>query len=151
MYCRNLKYISSFNGLRPSDLARLAGVSRAAVSRWFCEGAKTGFVNVETRTLLRLSQNLCMPPEFFFADLPDLEAELALFLWDHLYPDMTAFVSALVKGEMQALARLVQVLGFHESKNIFGEKIIRNFPKYKKYLHPVRCKQFEAIWDCYKS
>lgn len=150
MYCQNLKYISSLKGLKPADLARKAGVSRAAVSRWFREGEKTGFVNAETKTLCYLSQNINVPPQFFFEDMPDLKPESTLFLWDHLYPDMTAFVCALIKGDREAVARLVQVLGLYESEMILGKKIILDFQAYRKYLHPARVRQLEAVWHLYR-
>lgn len=150
MYCQNLKYISGLKGIKPADLARLAGVSRAAVSRWFREGNRTGFMNMETKTLSRLSQSLNLAPGVFFEKLPDLEPESTLFLWDSLYSDMAAFVCALIKGEIQAVARLVQVLGLHESKMILGKKIVHDFSKYKKYLHPARARQLEAIWHLYQ-
>lgn len=150
MYFLNLKYLLAAIQLKPADLARSAEVSRAAVSRWFREGERTSFVNVETRTLLTLAQNLGVKPEFFFIKLPDLDDETVLFLWDYLYPDMGTFISALLRHNPPALARLVQVLGLHEAQAILGKTVIRDFSSYKKYLHPARARQLEAIWHLYR-
>lgn len=56
MYLQALKNVMKARGLKKADVARLAGVSRAAVTRWFRLAAKQkGWVNVESRTLSQLT------------------------------------------------------------------------------------------------
>ena len=73
------------------------------------------------------------------------------FLWDSLYPNMEAFVKAAREFRFPAIARLVQVCGFHESQTLLGKKIILEFDRYKKLIKPARRKQLEILWPLYAS
>lgn len=151
MYLQALKNIMVSKGLNRADVARLAGVSRAAVSKWFRQGEKTGVVNVETKTIIELARTLKLPPDIFLKELENLSAYETEFLWDRLYPDMEHFLKAVAEGRLPALARLVQVLGFHQAGAVAGKKVIRLFHKYKKHIHPTRRRALEVIWSLYAN
>lgn len=149
MYLQILKNIMSYKQLHQAEVAEQAGISRAAVSRWF--QSKKGWVNVESKTLLNLAKALGVEPSLFLEKRDDLSAWKTSFLWDHLYPSMEDFVRALVQNRLPAVARLVQVSGFHSAKAIIGKRAIVEFEKYKKFLKPVRRKQLEVLWPLYSS
>ncbi|OGQ23466.1 MAG: hypothetical protein A3I05_08015 [Deltaproteobacteria bacterium RIFCSPLOWO2_02_FULL_44_10] len=135
--------------LTQTDLSVLAHVSRAAVSKWF--RSESNWVNVETNTLRTLAHELSLPPDLFLKEISDLAPYTTHFLWDRLYPSMESFVQALVQGRLQAIARLVQMLGFHQSIFVIGKKTVTHFEKYKKYIKPARRKQLEVLWPLYNS
>lgn len=149
MYLQQLKNIMIIKGLRQSDIAQKGGVSRAAVTRWF--QSQKGWANVESKTLLNLAKALGVSPSIFFEERETLAPLEFRFLWDHLYPNMESFVQALVQKRLPALARLVQVLGFHSSQAVIGKKVVPLFEKYKKYIKPVRRKELEVLWPLYAS
>ncbi len=155
-------------GLSQSDIARISGVSRQAVSLWFTnkgkldklQGANSDSDNncsiqVRSQTLLKLAQGLDVPIEsllmpFSFGDNPTITQLKAEFLWDKLYPSIEEFVIGLIHAEHQALARLVQCLGLFESASLIGKKVWRSFPHYKKYILPQRRRECENIWTLQK-
>lgn len=149
MYLQQLKYIASTKSLSQADLARMAGVSRAAVCKWF--KAKDGIANVETRTLIKLANGLGIGPEELLRRQEDLSPFTARFLWDGLYPAMEDFIAALADGRLPAIARLVQVEGFARALQIVGHRAVKLFPRYKKYLKPSRRRELEIIWPLYHS
>lgn len=149
MYLQALKNIMISRGLNRADVAKLAGVSRAAVSKWFRQGEETGIVNVETKTIFELARTLKLTPDLFLKERENLSAYETEFLWDRLYPDMEHFLKAVADGRLPALARLVQVLGFHQAGAVAGKKIISLFNKYKKNIDPVRRRALEAVWQLY--
>lgn len=151
MYLQVLNNIMVSRGLNRADIAGLAGVSRAAVSKWFQQGEKRGWINVETETIFRLAKALRLPPETFLKEREDISIYQTEFLWDGLYPNMERFLKAAVEGRLPALARLVQVLGFRGAKAITGKKAIILFEKYKKYIQPVRRRALENIWQLYTA
>ena len=135
--------------LKAAGVARLAGVSRAAVSRWFHDPSE--WVNVESLTLKRLALSLNLEPAFFLRKSPDLTPLQTQFLWDALYPDMDRFVRAINAHEPPALARLVQVLGFHQASRIAGQTLINKFHDYKHFIKPVRRRHLELLWPLYSA
>lgn len=151
MYLNIIKNLMISNGLNKAAIAKRAGVSRAAVTKWFHNKDPKGWVNVETRSLLKLANALNINPETLLIPAPELDQETTTFLWDRLYPDMAHFVHALAQHQRPAVARLVQVVGFHDAGKILGRKIISDFPKYAKYIKPVRRKQLEVLWPLYNS
>ncbi|MGK5084445.1 hypothetical protein WDW37_14215 [Bdellovibrionota bacterium FG-1] len=72
-----------------------------------------------------------------------LEAEL---LWDRLYVGLIDFSIAVVRGELPALGRLVQVFGIYKASKIAGPKIWERFSEYKRYIRPIRREELEKIW-----
>lgn len=151
MYLQVLKNIMVSKGLNRADVAKLAGVSRAAVSKWFRQGEETGVVNVETKTIFELARTLKLPPDLFLKERENLSAYETEFLWDRLYPDMEHFLKAVAEERLPALARLVQVLGFHQAKIVAGKKVVTLFDKYEKFIHPTRRRALEAIWQLYTN
>lgn len=149
MYLQVLKNISFKRRLSRADLSRLAGVSRAAVTQWFKKGEKTGWVNVESKTLLQLAQALQINPSQFLEERVPLANFETRFLWDRLYPSMESFVQALNHRRLPAIARLVQEVGFHDSKKILGQIIVKKFDQYKKFIKPIRRKELEILWPLY--
>lgn len=151
MYLQVLKNIINSRSLHKADVARLAGVSRAAVTKWFREVRPDGSVNIESRTLFQLASGLGVSVERLVKPTPDLTPYRSEFLWDSLYPSMEDFVQALIRNQLPALARLVQEIGFSEAKHIVGKKAILQFPQYKKYIKPIRREQLEILWPLYVS
>ncbi len=149
MYLRTLNYIIAIKGYRRADLSRMAHVSKAAVCKWF--KSPDGICNMEIRTFLTLAKNLGIEPKCLIemaCDLSDLETR---FLWDRSYPTMESFISALSHAQLPAVARLVQITGFHEAEKIVGSSAVTLFPRYKKYIKPARRKALEVIWPLYRS
>lgn len=151
MYLQVLKNIIKKGDLKKADIARLAAVSRAAVTRWFHQVNKDGSVNVETQTLIRLATGLGVPVERLLKPLPDLSLYHTEFLWDGLYLSMEDFVQALIQGQLPALGRLVQEIGFAKARRIIGKKVVLLFPQYEKFIKPVRREQLEVLWPLYTS
>lgn len=151
MYLQNVKNILILKALSHADLARLASVSRATVTKWFQQGEQKGWVNAETASLIRLAESLSLPPHLFLQKRPLLSHYKTSFLWDALYPDMESFIKAVGEFRLPAVARLVQVLGFYESAELLGKKVILQFERYKKYIKPARRKQLETLWPLYTS
>lgn len=135
--------------LSNATLARQAGISGAAVTKWFRQGQKTGWVNVETNTLRHLAENLQVPLASFLEEPTDLSSLRTRFLWDHLYPDMEDFTKAVAERREPALARLVQVLGFRAASAIAGQVIVKKFNQYKHLIKPVRRRELETLWPLY--
>lgn len=152
MYLQALKKIMKERGLRKADVARLAGVSRACVTRWFRLAAKQkGWVNVESGTFRRLQRALNISPDFLLASPINPASFQTRFLWDRLYPNMEAFVKGVQNQQEPALSRLVEVLGFHEASAIAGEAVLKKFPQYKRRIKPIRRKELESLWPLYHS
>jgi transcriptional regulator with XRE-family HTH domain len=149
MYLQALtKYMLSKH-LRRADVARIAGVTRAAVTRWFATAGNT--CNVETHTLLRLAHGLGIDPAALLREEPDLSPMATRFLWDRLYPNMETFVEALARRRLPAIARLVQVVGFHDAMPVVGRRAVALFPHYKRWIKPARRRQLEMLWPFYAS
>lgn len=151
MYLQELKNFIFYKRLRKSDVARLAGVSRAAVTKWFREVRPDGTVNVESQTLFHLATGLGIPVERLVKPTPDLAPFQPQFLWDSLYPSMEHFIQALIQGRLPAIGRLVQEVGIGNARRIIGGKAISLFPQYKKFIKPIRRKQLETLWSLYAS
>lgn len=149
MYIQTLKNLMTTRRLSPADIARLARVSRAAVCKWFHSPA--GFANVETRSLIKLAQGLEIDPKELLINSAHISHMSTLFLWDRLYSSMEEFALAIVQRQLPALARLVQVMGFNSARKIIGNNALKLFPRYKKYIKPVRRKQLEILWPLYLS
>ena len=69
MLRRNLELLCKKRGLNQSDLARLAGVSRQAVSLWFKQ--EGDFININSRNLDRLCRGLGISPDELLNGLPE--------------------------------------------------------------------------------
>lgn len=149
MYLQTLKDIMFSKNLKKSDIARLAGVSKAAVSKWFKQGKKADWINVESKTLLQLAGGLDLSPGLLLQKPPDFSSLRTRFLWDSLYPDIDSFAQALAQEKRVALARLAQVLGFREAWIVAGPSVLKYFPEYKKFIKPVRRRQLELLWPLY--
>ncbi len=151
MYLQELKNILVREKLRQSDIARLAGVSRAAVTQWYRRVREDGSVNLETKTLRKLAEGLKIPIDRLLRPAPDLAPYKTAFLWDGLYPSMETFIEALTHGRLPAVARLIQEIGFSRSIRVIGRKAVTKFPQYKKFIKPVRRHQLETLWPLYIS
>ena len=144
--------ILKLRNLNKSQIAKMAGVSRQAVSLW----TKKSQIEMRTQNLKKLADSLGVKVDDLIRPLPILhekssrELYQASLLWDHLYLSLEDFFVALVKGENKALARLVQVYGIFESANICGVIIWKKFNAYKAHLHPVRRTQLERIWNLHE-
>jgi transcriptional regulator with XRE-family HTH domain len=136
---RTLRAHMKARGWNQSELARQVGISRQAVSLWFRQGEQVGLRGAH---LLRLGEVLGLPVEEIARPLPcfgddhdRLEAEL---LWDRLYPDLDDFAIAVAKGELSAVARLVEVYGLFASAKVAGDWIWEAFLTYQRFIHPAR-------------
>lgn len=150
MYLQRLKNIMLSKNLSRADIAGLANVSRANLSKWFHDSDRD-IVNVETKTLIRLAANLGVSPSLFLNPQENLEKFRTNYLWDYLYPDMDHFVKALKEGRLPALARLVQVSGFRPAIAIAGKSVLKKFKNYARFIKPVRRKELELLWPLYNS
>jgi transcriptional regulator with XRE-family HTH domain len=156
MNAQSLMAIMKLRDICQSDLARMIGVSRQAVSLWF--KAPDGIeLNVRTPHLRKLASALQINAEDLLQPLPLLDdAEVTrryetTFLWDRLYSSLADFTIALVRSESAALARLVQVFGIYKASKIAGPKIWNQFPKYKQQIRPIRREQVERIWKLHEN
>lgn len=157
MDCFALRSLLKLRGLSQSDLARIAGVSRQAVSAWFKNGRDNQPINLHSANLQKLCDGLnirmesLLKPSLLVSDpkkREDLEASL---LWDRLFPDLEGFIVALVRKDLRALARLVQVYGLFQAQAVIDPSVWKRFHRYKKNLHPVRREECERIWNLQKN
>ena len=162
MDSRTLTLIGMLRGLNQSDFARMAGVSRQAVSLW----AKQPVISLRSKNLRQLSTALGVSLDDLVQPLPILNDEKnaatlqITLLWDRLFPSLESFVIALVQGDLRAVARLVQVYGLYASAKTLresgresggGSPVWKNFHQYKRYLHPARRSQCEKLWTLHES
>ncbi|PIT98777.1 MAG: hypothetical protein COT74_13870 [Bdellovibrionales bacterium CG10_big_fil_rev_8_21_14_0_10_45_34] len=151
MNLATLKALAKIKGLRQSDIAVRAGLSRQAVSKWWNQ--KSHCVDVLAKTHERLAKSLGVSMETLSNPLPVVDEKKlkkkmeVQLLWDKLYPDIEGFSRGLVVGRPEAFARLVQVFGLFASEKIVGKQIIHQFPKYKKIIHPARRRTLEIVWN----
>lgn len=154
-----LKIILKTRGICQSDLAKMAGISRQAVSLWFKSKDDRDHteINVHSKHLQRLSHALhinvddLLQPLPCLSDTQSMESFRTSLLWDYLYPSVEDFVIALVHRQPRAVGRLVQVCGFFQAEKLMGHTVWKDFPKYKKFIHPVRRKECEQLWHLQKS
>ena len=148
-----VKALADSRGLNQSDIARLAGVSRQRVSQWFHSTGRGAPVSLRSGNLKALADGLEVSVDELLSPLPLLEEpakaqrETAKLLWDRLYPDLAHFAIDVGRGRSQAVARLVQVYGLYAAARMAGKSVWKNFPKYRKYIHPVRRKELELLWQ----
>lgn len=159
-----LKLFLKLNQFSQSELARLAQVSRQAVSKWFLNSSQLGLeplwnISKNTGVPIDALAKLFMHKSVLFETLEAKKKELMTdLLWDKLYPSLDAFFIALANNEMRAIARLVQVYGLFESAQIVRKSrktkqnpIWAKFHEYKKYIHPVRRKELDKLWTIQKN
>ena len=151
---RTLRALLKIKGLTPAALAKGIGVSRQAISQWL---KQTNQIGLNSKSLAAIAQKFGLTLDEIYKPLPIVsdprekklyETEL---LWDFLYPDLESFVSALVRGQSEALARLVQVYGLFKAEKIAGRQIWNKFQKYKIKIAPAWRRQAEVIWNTQKS
>jgi transcriptional regulator with XRE-family HTH domain len=144
-------------GLNQTDVARLAGVSRQAVSLWFRKrGSDVGTINLHSRTQTALARALGVPVDALTRHPPSLPPDATRqveseVLWDCFYPSLTEFAAALVRGELPALARLVQAYGLFRAARIAGKRVWKKFPDYKRYIEPRQREEWSRIWALQKN
>lgn len=154
-----LKVIAKMRGLSQSDLAKMAGLSRQAVSLWFkkTKNQRQVEINLQTKHLQKLSQSLHIRIDDLMNVLPCLddlsymESCQTSLLWDHLYPSVEDFVISLVRHEPRAMGRLVEIFGLFQAEKLIGNSVWKNFHKYKKHIHPIRRKECEHLWNLQKN
>lgn len=144
---RTLRTLLKARELTQSELARRVGVSRQAVSLWL---RASGRVNLKAHHLVQVSQALGLPVEKLIQPLPCFDPEVhdrlvASYLWDRLYPDLDDFAVALNRKHPRAVARLVEVAGLYAAEKVLGSSVWRDFPRYERYIHPVRRKQLDTL------
>ena len=149
---RTLEALLKARGLSRSELARMVGVTRQAVSLWFQQED----ANIHSRHLLRLSEVLGVSVEELVEPLPcfgpDTHARVrAALLWDRLYPDLDDFAVALNVSDPRAVGRFVEAYGLYAAEKTLGRSVWRNFPNYKKHIHPARRRELETLWAWNKS
>jgi transcriptional regulator with XRE-family HTH domain len=152
-----LKLIMAQRDLTKSDIARMARLSRQAVSLWFQKSTEEQFINIHTSNLILLANALDVKVEKFI-NVPEVLSdqnkvdELSVrFLWDKMYVNLENFLCACVRGEPKALARLVENFGMFASAKIAGNAVWKKFDRLKKWLHPIRRKECEQIWNLQKN
>lgn len=146
----DLASVMSARKLNQSDLARLAGVSRQAVSLWMRQPMQTP-VEMRASHLLNLSRRTGISLDVLTAPwplvgTPEEDALSVELLWDRLYPGLVDFAVALAGNEEKAIARLVQVYGLYRAAVIVGEEAWKGFPRYQRYIQPQRREGLERVW-----
>lgn len=133
-----------------AELARRIGVSRQAVSLWFKQPGAT--IRVRAEQLLAVARVLGVSVERLTQPLPFRDgpqrAELqTALLWDHLYPSIDEFAVAIKREEPRAIARLVEVHGLYAAAKLVGRAAAwKAFPRYRRFIPPVRRRQLESLW-----
>ncbi|MBI2605523.1 MAG: helix-turn-helix transcriptional regulator [Deltaproteobacteria bacterium] len=155
MSIETLKILMSARRLSQAELARLANVTRQAVSRWFAVGKSAGRdeINIETKTLRRISDALGIRADDLISSTEiseKREFETAL-LWDRAYGSLEEFAVALARQELKAVARLVQVYGMFASEKIVGQMVWRDFKRFAKHMHPTRRVECGKICELQRS
>ncbi|MBF0105058.1 MAG: hypothetical protein HQM16_06990 [Deltaproteobacteria bacterium] len=134
-----------------SHVAQKAGVTKAAVSKWFFGFKPKDFINVETQTVATLAKNLNVDLCVFFENQKNVDHYRTTFLWDSLFESVESFLWAIKQKRSPALARLVEVLGLHEASLVAGPVVMRKFHQYKHFIKPIRRKQMEVLWPLYSK
>lgn len=140
----------TLKNIKPAELARRAGISRQAISRWF-HISKDDHINAEWNTILKIADALNIKPaqlskDFFQSLTPETKLQYhSLLLWDHLYDSIESFSIALTKKEYKAVARYIQVFGILAAEKIFGSWVFKKFDQYAPYIHPVRRKELKIL------
>lgn len=147
-----IKTITRAKGLNQSELARLAGVSRQAVSLWFKNIPDGLPVEIDLRSshLSALARSLGLSRDLLCQDLPGLSIEQRQrlsteLLWDRSFKDLDAFLLALARKDERALARLVEKRGLFGAARIAGPAVWRRFSAYRKYLPAHKRKVLENV------
>ncbi len=148
-----LKFLCSIKKISQSDLAREIGVSRQIVSRWFLTDKTQS--NIYSLHQERIANYFGLTFEELSNPLPIIsnpeerkKVETQL-LWDKLFRNLEEYLSALVRGNLPAMARLVQVYGLYPSYQMMGNVILKKFPDYKRIIHPALREKFEVLWKFY--
>lgn len=149
---RTLVALLKARGWTRAELARRVGVSRQAVSLWF--GGEEA--NLQGKHLIRVSEVLGVSVEELAKPLPCFEPEIhaqlrATLLWDRLFPDLDDFAVALSAGDPRALGRFVEVYGLYAAEATLGSLVWRDFPNYKRYIHPARRRELETLWAWHEN
>ena len=151
MLASNIKILCETRGLRHSDLARMAKISRQAVSLWFKKDKSKNHSSIRLDHIYNLSKALGVKIDDLMLPAIDVNELEVTLLWDNLYPTVVELVNAAIKGEDRALARMVQVYGLLSSTKLYGKKVINNFTRFQKYIHPVRREETIRIWQIIKN
>jgi transcriptional regulator with XRE-family HTH domain len=152
MNVKTLEGLLKARGWNRSELARRVGVTRQAVSLWF----RSEEADLKSRHLLRLCGVLGVSAEEISRPLPCFDREthaqlMATLLWDRLYPDLDDFAVALNAGDPRAIGRFVQVYGLFAAESTLGHQVWRDFPNYKRYIHPALRPDLETLWIWHRN
>jgi hypothetical protein len=83
---------------------------------------------------------------------PEIHAQLrATLLWDRLFADLDDCAVALNAGDPRALGRFVEVYGLYALEATLGSSSWRDFPNYKRYIHPARRRELETLWAWHEN
>ena len=107
MLASTLTTLLKLKAIKPAELARKAGVSRQAISKWFklAETKNSNHINAEWNTVQRIAAALKIEPaqlsKDFFSKLSLAQKEnyRILLLWDRSYESIESFTIALAKKE----------------------------------------------------
>src|SRR5690242_10277910 len=121
MNVATLDLLARARRMNQSDIARLSGVSRQAVSKWF--KAAGGHVDIRSGHLEKLAAGLGVPMECMLHELPGLDPSSRVRLetqlnWDHAFADLGAFLADAVRGNEKAVARLVEAFGLYQAAKL---------------------------------
>lgn len=147
---QGLVALQKMRSLNQSGLARLAGVSRQAVSLWF-KGADSGQVKMSADHLLSLCRGLGVTAEDLADEFPILDPDRrarleAALIWDRLYPSLEELAIAACAGEPAALGRMVETYGLYASAAMLGPMVWERFAVYRRHIHFARRTGLERIW-----
>jgi transcriptional regulator with XRE-family HTH domain len=145
-----LAVIAQSRGLSQADLARAAGVSRQAVSKWFRNPRSR--VALRSDHLKRLADTLGVSADVLLSELPGLTPRerddlAARLLWDGLYADVDELLVALLRSEPRAVARVVEAYGLYRSAKMLGKRVWKDYPALARYIHPARRNGLDVIHE----
>ena len=146
--------LMKIRSMKAAELARQAGVSRQALSAWRRRASEQGKPNIDvlSTTQDRIAEVLGVRSEELSRSIGVLATTKQRkiietnLLWDKMFPNVEVFAVAVVKGELNALGRLVQTYGLYDAAKMAGRQIWQKFPLYKSRLHPGYRKQAEVVW-----
>jgi len=159
MLASTLNTLMALQNVKAAELARRAGVSRQAISKWIktAEATHSNQINAEWNTIRKIADALHITPAELSKDpfqslSDDMKSNYhSLLLWDRLYDSIESFSIALSKKEAKAVGRYVQVFGILSAEKIFGPWIFKKFDHYSPYLHPIRRKELKKLCQIFQE
>jgi transcriptional regulator with XRE-family HTH domain len=139
----------TLNNLNANRLAKAAGLTRQAISKWFT--SNQNLIKADWQSVIKISKVLNVQPSKLLEDPFEAldrkkrkEIEI-LLLWDHLFDSLESFIVAMMQKDPRAVARYIHVFGILNAEKIWGKWVFKKFSDYAVYIHPARRKELSAL------